>query len=109
MDLETAESGGTVESVVGVRVLRPFVLEVTFEDGFVREVDLEPELWGGSFEALKDPAFFAQVTVDEELGTVVWPNGADIAPEFLYYGEENPYAAWLEEPVEPVVTAAKPR
>ncbi len=92
-----ARGGRLLETVVGVKVLRPYVIEVTFDDGFRRIVDMEPELWGPVFEPLRDPAFFAQASVDEELGTVVWPNGADISPEFLYYGDENPYAEFLED------------
>lgn len=73
-----------LERVVGVVVRPPYTLDVTFEDGVVRRVDLEPELEGEVFRPLRDPAVFAQVTVDDEAGTVVWPNGADLAPEFLY-------------------------
>jgi hypothetical protein len=47
-------------------------------------VDLDIERRGGVFEALKDPAYFAKAFVDDELGTVCWPNGVDIAPERLY-------------------------
>jgi hypothetical protein len=43
----------------------------------VREIDPEAELWGLVFEPLRaDPQFFRQVRVDDELGTIVWPNGA---------------------------------
>ena len=86
-----------MERVVAVRVPRPYILDVTFTDGTRRRVDMEPELWGEVYEPLRDPALFAQATVDPVLRTVVWPNGADVSPEFLYYGDENPYAAFLSE------------
>jgi len=38
----------------------------------------------GVFEALRDPQAFATVTLNRELGTLVWPNGADIDPVVLY-------------------------
>ncbi|MBI2857014.1 MAG: DUF2442 domain-containing protein [Chloroflexi bacterium] len=74
-----------MEIVTRVTVLRPYVLELSFSDGKRLEVDLGGELEGEVFEPLRDPAYFARVTVDQELGTVVWPNGADFAPEFLYH------------------------
>ena len=70
--------------VVGVRVLRPYVIEVTFADGVRGCVDIAPELHGPVFEPLRDPTFFERAGVDVEVGTVVWPNGADLSPEFLY-------------------------
>ncbi|HLB23645.1 MAG TPA: DUF2442 domain-containing protein [Dehalococcoidia bacterium] len=72
--------------VVGVTVLPPYTVQLMFDDGMVRRIDLEPELHGEVFEPLKDPAFFAQVHV--EGGTIAWPNGADLAPEFLYEAGE---------------------
>jgi hypothetical protein len=75
-----------VETVVAVRVLEPYVLDVTFADGTRRRVDIAPVLYGEVFEPLRDPARFAEAAVDPDLGTVVWPNGADLSPEFLYAG-----------------------
>ncbi len=79
-----------MEFAVAVRVVEPHVLEVAFEDGAVRRVDMKPLLHKGVFRALQDPAFFARVRIDSVLGTVVWPNGADVSPEFLYYGPAGP-------------------
>ena len=73
-----------LEVVVDAKVIPPYTLEVTFDDGMRRRVDIEPVLNGPVFEPLHDPSYFAQVVVDAELGTVTWPNGADLAPEFLY-------------------------
>lgn len=73
-------------SVVAVLVGDRYILDVTFADGTRRRVDVEPLLFGEVFEPLRDPARFAEVSVDPVLGTVVWPNGADLAPEFLYAG-----------------------
>jgi hypothetical protein len=63
----------------------PYTLEVVFQDGKRCVVDLEYELdghglYGKVFEPLKDPAVFAQAFVDEELGTICWRNGANLAP-----------------------------
>jgi len=70
--------------VIEARAVGDHRLWVRFADGLAGEVDLSPELWGEIFEPLKDPAEFRKAAVDPELGTVVWPNGADFAPEFLY-------------------------
>ena len=56
---------------------------MTFDDGVEGEIFLADRLFGPMFEPLKDPAFFAQVRVDE-FGAVCWPNGADLAPDALY-------------------------
>ena len=61
-----------------------YKLELEFNDGAVKEVDLKDELYGEVFELLKDIALFEQVFVNPETNTIEWPNGADFAPEFLY-------------------------
>ena len=61
-----------------------FRLRLEFADGVVGEVDLEGQLWGEVFEPLRDPEYFRQFEVHPELNTLTWPNGADLAPEYLY-------------------------
>jgi len=58
-------------------------LFVRFEDGLSGEIDVSARLFGPMFEPLRDPSFFARVTVDE-FGAPCWPNGADLAPDALY-------------------------
>jgi hypothetical protein len=62
--------------VKAVRVLDGYRLELTFSTGEARELDVDRYLWGPAFQPLRDPAEFAKVAVDPELGTIVWPNGA---------------------------------
>jgi Protein of unknown function (DUF2442) len=72
-------------SVTGVRVLGRYVLELTFDTGEVKILDMEPLMWGPVFEPLlADYGLFCQVVADPQLGTITWPNGADWAPEALY-------------------------
>jgi Protein of unknown function (DUF2442) len=71
--------------VCAVEPLQGFVLRLGFDDGTTRDVDLEGELWGAVFEPLRaDPQLFRKVRVDRELGTIVWPNGADLDPDVLH-------------------------
>ena len=70
--------------VIKAHYVRDYVLHLRFADGSEGDVDLESELHGEVFEPLRDPAYFRQLQVRADLGTIVWPNGADFAPEFLY-------------------------
>jgi hypothetical protein len=69
--------------VTFIEYVRNYVLRVRFSDGLKGEVDLANELNGPVFRPLRDTQLFARVRVHPELRTVVWPNGADLAPEFL--------------------------
>lgn len=75
--------------VRSVQHLGAYRLRVSFADGTVRIVDLEPLLSGPVgpvFVPLREVEFFGMATVDAEIGTVVWPNGADLAPDALHDG-----------------------
>jgi hypothetical protein len=70
--------------IASVRCLEGFAVELGFTDGTRRTLDLAPLLRGPVFEPLRrDPALFRAVRVDPAIGTVVWPNGADLDPDVL--------------------------
>jgi hypothetical protein len=70
--------------VTDARYLGDYRVWVMFSDGTSGEVDLSSRLHGPVFEPLKDLALFSKVRFDAEADTIVWPNGADLAPEFLH-------------------------
>ena len=71
--------------VVAVTVLSGFRMRLRFDDGAERELDVRQFLHGPVFEPLvSDRAAFEAVRVDPELGTIVWPSGADTDPYVLY-------------------------
>ena len=69
--------------VVAARHVTDHVLWVEFENGAAGEIDLADTLDGAVFEPLDDTDYFGRCRVDPDLHTIVWPNGADFAPEFL--------------------------
>ena len=66
------------------RYVEGYRIALAFDDGTKAEVDFEGELSGEVFEPLRDLDCFRSFRLDHELRTIVWPNGADFAPEFLY-------------------------
>lgn len=71
--------------MIEARPAEDHAVHVRFEDGTVANVDLSYLLeYGPVFEPLHDLDYFRQLRADPEAGTIVWPNGADIAPETLY-------------------------
>ena len=70
--------------VKGVQYLADYKLLLSFEDGSLRQVDLERHLDGEVFEPLREISNFASVQLNSELDTIVWGNGADMSPDFLY-------------------------
>ena len=71
--------------IVEARAVGGHRLYLRFEDGAEGEVDLSKLVeFEGVFAPLKEPAEVAKVRVDPEIGTVCWPNGADLDPDVLY-------------------------
>ena len=72
--------------IVDVRWIAGFRLELAFADGLRGELDLADVIKGqaGVFAPLQDPQFFKQVYVNQELGTIAWPNDVDLDPDVLY-------------------------
>jgi hypothetical protein len=73
-----------IPRVAEARYVQEYVIHLRFTDGTEGDVDLRDELYGEVFEPLKDQGFFQQFSIHPEFHTLTWPNGADIAPEFLY-------------------------
>lgn len=69
--------------VKSVRVCGPFSLDLTFNDGVSKRVNVRPLLRGPVMQPLTEESYFARVRLDKLSGTVAWPNGADFAPEAL--------------------------
>jgi len=83
--------------MVRVRSVKPldgFRLHVGFTDGSERIIDVERYLHGPIFDPIRGSReLFEAVSVDPELGVVVWPNGADIDPDVLYGLHEPAWTA----------------
>jgi hypothetical protein len=77
-----------LKDVVDVQAVGDYRLRLRFEDGVEGEIDLSTVVpFEGIFSPLRDPTTFAAVRVSPELGTICWPNGADLDPDVLgtYY------------------------
>lgn len=74
-----------LKDIVEVRALGGYRVRLRFEDGVEGELDLGKTIrFQGVFAGLADEREFAKVRVDPELGTIVWPSGADLDPDVLY-------------------------
>jgi hypothetical protein len=71
--------------IIEAKYISDYKIEVLFNNGRKGVADLSRVLKGKIFEPLKEKTLFAQLKIDRELETLVWPNGADLAPEFIYY------------------------
>jgi hypothetical protein len=88
---------GLTPDITEAAVVRHGVLRLTFADGTTGEVAVLERMRGPVFREACTSAGFAQVTVDAETGTVVWPGGANLAPDTLY--ERVRTGAWPDQDV----------
>ena len=70
--------------VESFEIIRPYTLDVHFDDGSSVKIDFEPVLYGELYGPLRDLELFEQVSIDPEVKTLVWPNGADFDPSTLH-------------------------
>ena len=75
---------GLTPDITEAAVVRHGVLRLRFADGLAGEVEVLERMHGPVFNQARTPVGFAKVSVDPETGTVIWPGGADLAPDPLY-------------------------
>src|SRR2546423_7043216 len=75
--------------VTSFEIIGPYRLRVSFDDGTEQSIDFTPVMQGELFGPLRDRALFERVTLDPEVKTLVWPNGADFDPALLHDWNEN--------------------
>jgi hypothetical protein len=68
--------------LVDAKYIADYKIQVRFNNGEQKIIDLKDQLWGEVFEPLKNKDFFKKFSLNPF--TIEWPNGADFAPEFLY-------------------------
>jgi hypothetical protein len=74
-----------LKDIISVQAIQPHQLHLRFEDGVEGTIDLNQIIeFSGVFTDLCDPGYFATVQLDPEIGTIGWPNGADLDPDVLY-------------------------
>ena len=88
---------GLTPDITAVTVVEHGILRLTFADGLSAQLNVLDRMQGPVFAQARTPEGFAKVTVDAETGTVVWPGGADLAPDTLYLRART--GAWPDQNV----------
>lgn len=78
-----------MHTVKNVKALEDFKLLLTFENRKKKIIDLKKKLKKGIFEELRNPDYFKKVEVNNDIGTICWPNGADFCPDVLFEQSEE--------------------
>ncbi len=78
-----------LHDVTGFKLLHKYTIRIEFDDKSIQIIDFEPVLYGPIFGQLRDIEIFNQVSLNSDIGTLFWPNGADIDPNVLYHWPEH--------------------
>jgi uncharacterized protein DUF2442 len=78
-----------VHKVAAFQIVGPYHIRIAFADGLVRTIDFRPILEGEIYGPLRELNQFNSVTLDPEVHTLVWPNGADFDPATLHDWPEH--------------------
>lgn len=71
--------------IIDVKVIKDYIVNIIFENGVEGNINISEIIpFKGIFAKLQDKKYFATVRVNKDLGTIVWENGADISPNYLY-------------------------
>lgn len=74
-----------LKDIIEAKVVSNYILFIRFEEGVEGVIDISKIIpFEGIFDKFKDLRYFATVKVSKELGTVIWDNGADLSPDYLY-------------------------
>lgn len=73
-----------IHRVRSFEIIAPYTLRVGFDDSTEQVIDFQPVLAGEIYQPLRDLSLFNQVSIDPEIHTLVWPNGADFDPATLH-------------------------
>ena len=78
--------------VQSFEIIAPYTLRVRFDDDVQQTIDFRPVLAGELFGPLRDLSLFNQVSLDPEVHTLVWPNGADFDSATLHDWPDHVHA-----------------
>ncbi len=71
--------------IISAEYIDRYRIQIKFNNNSQGIADLSTSLQGKVFEPLQELTLFQEFVVDAEIGTIVWKNGADLAPEYLYF------------------------
>lgn len=79
----------TLVDVIGFQIVGDYTLQIEFDDNHARIINFEPILFGPLFGPLRNLTLFNQVELNRDIGTLIWPTGADIDPNVLHDWPEH--------------------